>query len=38
MRPYGCGFDGAAECCREFEGVPQYLFFPFPQEWGIKGG
>jgi len=22
--------------CREFEGVPQFLFF-FPKEWGTKG-
>ena len=28
---------GAAECCREFEGVPQFSFFSIPQEWGTKG-
>gem|GEM_PF-6364799 len=28
---------GAAGCCREFEGVPQFSFCSIPQEWGIKG-
>jgi len=23
--------------CREFEGVPQFPFFLFPQEWGPGG-
>jgi len=31
------GVLGAAECCRESEGVPQ-IPSSVPQEWGTKGG
>jgi hypothetical protein len=29
--------EGAAECCREFEGVPQFFFFDSPKNGGSKG-
>jgi len=35
MRPYGYGFDGAAERCRGL-GCPQISPI-FPQEWGLGG-